>query len=114
MADLESRDGRIVEKRSSTPGWLIAIVIIVALVVAAFAFGLINVDQVREAKVPDIKVETSGGQAPAFDIDTAKINVGETETAVDVPTVDVGTKKETVTLPTISVDRADDANARDK
>jgi hypothetical protein len=114
MADLETRDGRSVETRSSTPGWLIAIIVVVALVVAAFAFGLVNIDQVREAKVPDVKVETSGGQAPVFDVDTAKIEVGETRQAIEVPTVDVGTKESSVTLPTVRMERADDPNARDK
>ena len=74
-------------------GWIIALVVIAALVAAAFAFGLINIDQTKTAALPDIKVETSGGQAPAFDIDTAK--------------VDVGTKKTTVEVPTLSVDKAD-------
>ena len=94
MAEFETRDGRVVETKSSTPVWLFVILIIVALVIAAFAFGLVNIDQTKTAKLPDVKVETSGGQAPAFDVDTAK--------------VDVGTKTETVQVPTISVEKADD------
>lgn len=95
MADLNTRDGRIVETRkSSSAGWLIAIIVVVALVVAAFAFGLIDIDQTKTAQLPDVKVETSGGQAPAFDVDTAD--------------VDVGTKTETIEVPTVSVDKADD------
>ena len=94
MAEFETRDGRVVETKSSTPVWLFVILIIVALVIAAFAFGLVNIDQTKTAKLPDVKVETSGGQAPAFDLDTAK--------------VDVGTKTETVQVPTISVEKADD------
>ena len=38
-------------------------------------------------------VETTGGQAPVFDVDTA--------------TVDVGTKEATIEVPTISVEKAD-------
>jgi hypothetical protein len=111
----EPRDGRSVETRSSsTPGWLLAILVIVALVVATFAFGLINIDQVREAKVPDIKLETSGGQAPTFDIQTARIAIGKNEATVKVPTVDVGSKDTTVTMPKISVERAEDSNASNK
>ena len=95
MAEYENpRDDRVVvTEKSSTMGWIIALVVIAALVAAAFAFGLINIDQTKTAALPDIKVETSGGQAPAFDIDTAK--------------VDVGTKKTTVEVPTLSVDKAD-------
>ena len=45
MADLETRDGHIVETRkSSTPMWLLVIVVVIAGVVAAFALGLINID----------------------------------------------------------------------
>jgi len=100
MADYETtRDGRTVEvRRSGTPGWLIALLVIVALVIAAFAFGLVNIDQVREGKVPEIAV--TGGEAPKFDVDTARI--------------DIGSKKETVEVPTINVERADDPNRADK
>lgn len=116
MADPEvTRDGRIVETRkSSSMGWLIAIIVIVALVVAAFAFGLIDIDQTKETKLPDVNVETSGGQAPAFDVDTADVSVGSEKTTVDVPTVDVGTTKEDITLPTINVDKAGDPNDENK
>ena len=115
MADLETRDGRIVETRSSgVGGWLIAIIVIVALVVAAFAFGFINIDQVKTAKLPDVQVEATGGQAPAFDVETADINVGTKEESVAVPTVEVGTKDTSVTLPTVSVDKVGDANRSDK
>lgn len=116
MADPEvTRDGRVVETRkSSSMGWLIAIVVIVALVVAAFAFGLIDIDQTKEAKLPDVDVSTSGGQAPAFDVDTADVSVGSEKTTIDVPTVDVGTKEESISLPTIDVDKAGDPNAENK
>ena len=109
MSDLETnRDGRIVETRSSSSaGWIIAILVIVALVVAAFAFGFINIDQTRETSLPTVKMEATSGQAPAFDVNTAKVDVGTTKTTVEVPTVDVGTKDTAVTLPTISVEPAD-------
>lgn len=80
--------------RSSSGGWLLAIILIVALVVAAFAFGFINIDQTQSAKLPDVKVESSGGQAPAFDVDTADI--------------DVGTKTETIEVPTVTMEKAED------
>lgn len=90
MADLETRDGRIVETRkSSTPMWLLAILVIVGIVVAAFALGLVNIDQTKTAQLPDVKVETTGGQAPAFDVETAKIDVGSKQTTIEVPTVSV-------------------------
>lgn len=92
---VETNDGRVVETRSSTtPVWLILILVVVALIVAAFGFGFVKIDQTKSAKLPDVKVQTSGGQAPAFDVNTA--------------TVDVGTKTETVQVPTVSVTKADE------
>lgn len=90
MAELETRDGRIVETRkSSTPVWLLGILVIVGVVVAAFALGFIDIDQTKTAQLPDVKVETQGGQAPAFDVETAKVDVGSKETTIEVPTISV-------------------------
>lgn len=116
MSDYETMpDGRVVEvRRSGGGGWIIVLLIIVALIVAAFAFGFININQVREGKAPTVSLQTSGGEAPKFDVQTAKINIGNKEETVKVPTVDVGTKDSTVSVPTISVQRADDPNAKDK
>lgn len=82
-----TRDGRIVETRRSSSGWLVALLVIVLLVVAAFAFGLIDIGQTKEAVAPTVSVE--GGQAPAFDVDTAKVDVGTKTETIEVPTVDV-------------------------
>ena len=48
----------------------------------------------------------SGGQAPAFDVDTAKVDVGTKKTDVTVPKVEVGTTSETVKVPTVDVQKA--------
>lgn len=112
--DTRLHDRRVVETRSSsTPGWLIAIVVIVLLVVAAFALGLVNIDQTQTAKLPDVNVETSGGQAPAFDVDTATVDVGSKKETVDVPTVDVGSKETSIDVPTVSVEPAGNPEAKD-
>ena len=71
---------------------LIAIVLLVVVIVALFAFRIIDVRQTREAALPEIRTE--GGQMPAFDVET--------------PDVDVGTRNETVKVPEISVRRADE------
>ena len=91
MAEYESDRDRnvVVARRSSFPAWLIAILVLIVLVVAAFAFGLINIDQTAETKLPDIKVETSGGQTPKFDVNTADIQIGTKEKTIEVPTVSV-------------------------
>ena len=81
---------------------LAAIIIVVAIV--AIAFGLINISQTREAKLPEVAVR--GGQTPKFDVDTAKVNVSTRKEAIDVPKVDVGTKKEAIDVPVVDVDKA--------
>jgi hypothetical protein len=84
-------------------GIIVAVVAILAII-AAFAFGLIDINQTREAKAPDVSV--SGGQAPAFDVDTAKVDVGTKTTDLTVPKVEVGTTKESVKVPTVDVQKA--------
>ncbi len=84
-------------------GIIIAVVAVLAII-AAFAFGLVDINQTKEAKVPEVQV--SGGQAPAFDVNTAKVDVGSKETSVTVPKVDVGTTQTSVTVPTVDVKKA--------
>jgi len=61
MADYQTdRDGRVVEtRRSGTPGWLIALLVVVALVVAAFAFGLVDIDQIKAVAAGECAVTLS-------------------------------------------------------
>jgi len=84
-------------------GIIIAIIAVLAII-AAFAFGLIDIDQTKETKIPEVSVQ--GGQAPAFDVDTAKVDVGTKSEDITVPKVEVGTTKEEIKVPTVSVDKA--------
>ncbi len=84
-------------------GIIIAIVAVLAII-AAFAFGLIDIDQTKETKLPKVAVE--GGQAPAFDVDTAKIDVGTKSEAITVPKVEIGTTETEIKVPTVDVDKA--------
>lgn len=84
-------------------GIIIAIVAVLAII-AAFAFGLIDIDQTKETKLPEVAVQ--GGQAPAFDVDTAKVDVGTKSESITVPKVDVGTTETDIKVPTVSVDKA--------
>ena len=76
-------------------------VIVVLVLIAGLWTGLLRVDQVQQAELP--KVSVSGGQAPKFDVQTAKVNVGTTQTTIDVPKVE--TEKKAVDLPRVSVDK---------
>ena len=84
-------------------GIIIAIVAVLAII-AAFAFGLIDIDQTKQTKLPEVSVQ--GGQAPAFDVDTAKVDVGTKREDITVPKVDVGTTKTDIKVPTVEVEKA--------
>ena len=73
--------------------------IVVIVLIVALALGYLHVDQVREAALP--RVTVSGGQAPKFSVDAAKIDVGSEQRTVDVPRID--TERKPVDVPTVSV-----------
>jgi predicted S18 family serine protease len=66
---------------------LVLLVIVVVIAIAAVAMGYIDVSQTRTASLPTVKVE--GGSAPAFDVRTANVEVGQKNEVVQVPTVNV-------------------------
>jgi hypothetical protein len=76
-------------------------VIVVLVLIGALWLGFLRVDQVQQAELP--KVSVSGGQAPKFDVQTARVNVGTSRTTIDVPKV--GTEQKAVPLPKVSVDK---------
>ena len=97
-----------VERRSVLP-WLIVVALVALAIVAAFAFGLIGINQTQKGALPDVRVETSGGAMPAFDVDTAKVNVQTRTEAMNVPHVEVGSTPRAVEAPSVSVERAQTA-----
>lgn len=84
---------------------LIIVLVAVLVAIGAFAFGLVDINQTRSTKLPEVAVK--GGQAPAFDVKTADVNIGTKETSVEVPKVEVGTKKEEIKVPTVDVKKAE-------
>jgi len=84
-------------------GRIVGTVLLIVVVVfgLAWAFGLVNLNQTREAKLPSVSVE--GGQMPKFNADVAKVNVGTKNETVDVPTV--GTTRKNVEVPTVEVQK---------
>ena len=72
---------------------LVLIVAIVAII-AAVATGFLDINQIRGAKAPEIAagengISASGGQAPAFQVETGSVKLGSQETNVKVPTLEV-------------------------
>ena len=77
---------------------LIGAVIVVAI--GLFAFYMLDIDQTKEARLPDVKVE--GGQAPEFDVDTGSVDVTREKTNIPVPEVTV--KEKEVTVPGLKIE----------
>jgi hypothetical protein len=82
---------------------LILILAVVALIVAV-ASGLVDIRQTRDAAAPGLQANSSGvtatgGQAPAFDVETGKVAIGSQP------------KNVTVQVPAIKVERPAEANA---
>jgi hypothetical protein len=74
---------------------LILILAVVALIVA-IQTGILDITQTRGAQAPEISANSSGitatgGQAPAFDVETGRVAVGSKDqnVTVKVPTVEV-------------------------
>ena len=84
---------------------IVILILAILALIAAFAFGLIDIDQKKEAKLPEVEVDAKGGQMPSFDVDTADVDVGTTNTTIEVPEVKVDTEKTKIEVPTIEVDK---------
>ena len=74
---------------------LILILAVVALIVLV-STGLLDINQIRPAEAPKVSVSqegitASGGQTPAFDVETGTVSVGtdQANLAVPVPSVRV-------------------------
>ena len=81
---------------------LILILAVVALIIALQS-GFLDIRQTRGASAPEISADgngltATGGQAPAFDVETGKVAVGSQDRNV------------TVQVPTIEVQRPADGN----
>jgi len=53
------------------------------------SFAACDVDQTKEAELPDVDVNASGGQLPEFNVEGPTVEVGTENKTVEVPTVDV-------------------------
>lgn len=69
---------------------------ILILLAAASGLGVAacDVDQTKNAQLPDVDVNVSGGQAPEFNVTGPEVNVGMENRTVQVPDVDVNVPAE--------------------
>jgi hypothetical protein len=75
---------------------IIILILAVVALIAAIQTGLLDITHTRGARAPEISatgngVTATGGQAPAFDVETGKVAVGakEQNVTVKVPTLEV-------------------------
>ena len=73
---------------------LLILIVAVIAVIAAVATGFLDINQVRGAKAPDLSassngITATGGQAPAFDVETGSVKVGSQDANVRVPRLEV-------------------------
>jgi hypothetical protein len=71
---------------------LFVLIIVVIAVIVAIATGLIDINQIRGGKAPQISatgngISAKGGHAPAFDVETGSVKLGSKQTNVKVPTL---------------------------
>jgi len=83
---------------------LFVLIVVVLAVIVAVVTGLLDINQVRPARAPQVStttngVVTKGGQAPSFDVETGSIKVGTAARTVKVPTVSVDKPAENQAAP---------------
>jgi len=69
---------------------LFILILAVVAVIIAVATGFLDINQVRGAKAPNVEasrsgVTASGGQSPAFEVETGTVSVGSKPANVTVP-----------------------------
>ena len=64
------------------------------IVAGSFAVTACDVDQTKEAKLPDVDVNATGGQLPEFNVEGPTVNVGTENKTIQVPTIDVNAPKD--------------------
>lgn len=77
------------------------VLVVVLLFGVAWAFGLVNLQQTRDARLPRISVE--GGQLPRFNVDAARVDVGTKTETVRVPEVNV--RDHAIEVPSVEVQK---------
>jgi len=70
------------------------LIIGVLVLLAAVASGFLNINQTRQAAVPNVSttgngVTASGGQTPAFQVETGSLKVGSKDATVKMPRIEV-------------------------
>jgi hypothetical protein len=95
---------------------LLVLILAVVAIIALVATGLIDPRLVRGARAPDVDVSrngvtASGGQAPAFDVETGSVSVGTRDANVKVPALTVNPAGNDAAPAQNQVNQAEPVNA---
>ncbi|MEO7827241.1 MAG: hypothetical protein ABIR60_08890 [Allosphingosinicella sp.] len=63
--------------------------LILLAAVSGLGLAACDVDQTKNAQLPDVDVNVAGGQLPEYNVTGPEVNVGMENKTVQVPTVDV-------------------------
>jgi hypothetical protein len=63
-----------------------------------------NVEKTEEGELPEVDVNAKSGQLPAYEVETAEVDVGTKQAKVNVPDVDVDVSSNEATVPVPDVD----------
>ena len=94
--------------------FLLVLILLVVVVIAALATGMVDINTVRGARAPTIAasengVTATGGQAPAFEVETGSVALGTGEANVAVPKMTIEKSQQQVAVPQVEI-RGADAN----
>ena len=87
--------------------FIIGLTAFMVIAVGALAIYMIDVDQTREARLPDVDVTVSNGQLPEWDATVGNIELTEETTTVPVPELTIEEKE--VTVPSLEITPPEDA-----
>ena len=73
---------------------LLILILAVVVIIGAIATGFLDINQVRGAKAPEVAatlngITATGGQTPAFDVETGTVRVGAQDANVKIPRLEV-------------------------
>ena len=92
---------------------LLVLILIVIAAIALVASGLVDINTIRGAQAPKVEanergIAASGGQTPAFDVETGSVAVGTGQTNVSVPKVTLERGQAQVPVPKVEIRRPED------
>ncbi len=56
---------------------------------ALFALSACDVQKTQEGEMPKVEVTSEGGQLPAYDVETAEVEMGTETRTIEVPTAEI-------------------------